>query len=89
MARPNYTRLILAAIAQGHTAYNSVGPEHEVQYQPRSKNDSRPWCNGVFRYSGREVHTVPPTCAEVLLWMGDQTDRTCVRPKGHNGMCHD
>lgn len=86
MKRRNYTREILAQMAEGKVPVNSVGPERPVTYDPRSKADPKPWTNGVYRYSGREVHTVPATCGEPLAWGGSNP---CARPKGHNGMCHD
>lgn len=62
MAR-NYTREILARVAEGKVPVNSLGPETRVMYRPRSKRDPQPWTNGFYRYSGRYVHTVDP-CGE-------------------------
>jgi hypothetical protein len=60
MKRRHYTREIQAELARGgRVAVNSVGPMTVVRYEPRSKRDPQPWTNGTFRYSGREVHTVP------------------------------
>lgn len=58
MKRRQYTREILARIAEGQRAVNSAGPQTYVTYSPRCKSDPQPWTNGFFRYSGREVHTV-------------------------------
>ena len=63
MAR-HYTREVLAQLAQGDfVAVASMGPGDTVTYRPRNSHDSRPWTDGVFRYSGREIHVTQAHCA--------------------------
>lgn len=83
MKRRHYTREIQAELAKGgHMAVNSVGPMTVVRYEPRSSRDPQPWTNGDYRYSGREVHTVP-VCGQALYNLSRNTMTGCVKPKGH------
>lgn len=59
----HYTREILAQLAQGDFVAVSPAPEYTVTYRPRNSHDCRPWTDGVFRYSGREVHVTQAHCA--------------------------
>lgn len=57
MSRRNYTREILSQVRAGKVPVNSVGPGSVVWLAARSKNDPKPWTDGTFRYSGREIDT--------------------------------
>jgi len=58
MSRTNYTRTILAQLALGDfVAVATFGAGHTVHYRPRNGHDPRPWTDGAFRYSGRQLHT--------------------------------
>lgn len=81
--RRNYTAEILKEVAAGRVAVNSVGPEVQVTYAPRSLRDPRPWFNGEYRYNGREVHTVE-ACGQKMLRMYRGTWTYCTKVKGHD-----
>lgn len=84
MKRRNYTREILTELAKGgRRAVNSVGPEYEVHYEPRTKTDPRPWAGGGYRYSGREVHTVQ-VCGQALYNISRNTMTGCTKVAGHD-----
>lgn len=85
MAKRNYTREILDQVADGRFAVCSVGPMHFVDYAPRSRNDSKPWTDGKFRYSGRFVHTLGQCQGTVLVGSGRVA--RCADLEGHSYEC--
>ena len=85
MKRRNYTREILAQMADGRTPFSSIGSDTVVEYMPRSKGDPKPWTDGTFRYSGRYVHTVAPCYGKVHTPSGRPA--TCALMDGHQGDC--
>jgi hypothetical protein len=87
MSRRNYTREILAAMCDNRVAVVSyLGRIEAVRLEPRSKTDPTPWTDGTFRYSGREVHTVP-SCGEKMLHLSSGRFVNCTRPTGHSNAC--
>lgn len=83
MKRRNYTAEIRKQIATGRVAVNSISPESPVTYSPRAKSDPRPWDNGAYRFSGREVHTVE-ACGQRMISLTTARFVTCVKVKGHD-----
>lgn len=84
MKRRNYTREVLGQIKAGRIAVRSVGGTPEpVTYQPRSKNDPQPWTDGLFRFNGREVHTVE-ACGHRLLDLLTGRFTRCTKQVGHS-----
>lgn len=82
MKRRNYTREILAQMEEGNlVAVNAVGPETVLTLSPRSKTDPRPWTNGTYRYSGREVYAKERCTYQ--LWGAKHGLRRCTKEEGH------
>lgn len=85
--RRNYTREIKAELRDGRVPVASIGSfTRAVEYNPRSKSDPQPWTDGVFRYTGREIHTVRP-CGRKLLSLRGGNFTACTRPTGHDRAC--
>ncbi|MBV6703413.1 hypothetical protein [Kitasatospora aureofaciens] len=43
-----------------------------VRYEPRAKNDPRPWWDGVRRYRALDCWAVPPIVTETLAVIGNR-----------------
>ncbi len=80
----NYTREIRKELAKGwKAAVSSIGEPEHVEYAPRSKGDPLPWEGAGYRYTGREVHTVP-SCGDKILNFTTSKFTLCGLPKGHD-----
>lgn len=78
----DYTREVRRQVAQGRVAVRSIGTPERVVHEPRTKNDPQPWTDGVFRYTGREVHTLP-ACREQMFRLKTGQMTECIKPVGH------
>lgn len=88
MKRRNYTREIMVEIKGGRIPVASIGSfTREARYEPRSKTDPMPWTDGIYRYNGREIHTVQP-CGRKLLGLRTGRFTACTKPTGHTHACN-
>jgi ribosomal protein S18 acetylase RimI-like enzyme len=78
----NFSRVLHRAAAEGKTIVANAGPAlvkgQPLVYEPRTKNDSRPWrpldpAVSAFRFSGRECRVLESVGFELTRDEGDLT----------------